>query len=60
MSVLVVGASGAVGGAVVEGLVGRGVEVRAASRSPERFAAPVAGFRRGGRPAGAGFLPLPL
>lgn len=40
MSVLVVGASGAVGGAVVEGLVGQGVEVRAASRSPERLQLP--------------------
>lgn len=40
MSVLVVGASGAVGGAVVEGLVGQGVEVRAASRRPERLRLP--------------------
>lgn len=40
MSVLVVGASGAVGGAVVEGLLERGVEVRASSRTPDRWAWP--------------------
>ncbi|MDQ1206075.1 SDR family oxidoreductase [Microbacterium sp. SORGH_AS_0862] len=40
MSVLVVGASGAVGGAVVEGLLERGAEVRATSRSPEKLTLP--------------------
>ncbi|WP_348788936.1 NAD(P)H-binding protein [Leifsonia sp. NPDC080035] len=40
MSVLVVGASGAVGGAVVTGLMARGVEVRASSRTPEKLALP--------------------
>jgi uncharacterized protein YbjT (DUF2867 family) len=40
MSVLVVGASGGVGGAVVAGLFERGVEVRAASRNPSRLVMP--------------------
>ncbi|WP_460524318.1 SDR family oxidoreductase [Humibacter antri] len=40
MSVLVVGASGAVGGAVVAGLLERGVEVRVTSRTPEKLALP--------------------
>ncbi|TFH68206.1 NAD(P)H-binding protein [Cellulomonas sp. HD19AZ1] len=40
MVVLVVGASGAVGGAVVAGLLERGVEVRATSRTPERLSLP--------------------
>lgn len=38
MSVVVVGASGAVGGRVVAGLVDQGVEVRAISRHPEKLA----------------------
>ncbi|MBN9176841.1 MAG: NAD(P)H-binding protein [Microbacterium sp.] len=37
MSVLVVGASGSVGSAVVTGLVERGVEVRASSRTPQKL-----------------------
>ena len=40
MSVLVVGASGAVGGQVVAGLVARGEQVRATSRDPRRLALP--------------------
>lgn len=40
MPVLVVGASGAVGGAVVDGLLKRGVEVRATSRAPENLSLP--------------------
>lgn len=40
MTVLVVGASGAVGSAVVAGLLERGVEVRASSRTPERLGLP--------------------
>lgn len=40
MSVLVVGASGAVGGAVVAGLLEHGVEVRASSRTPEKLTLP--------------------
>jgi uncharacterized protein YbjT (DUF2867 family) len=40
VSVLVVGASGAVGGAVVAGLLDEGVEVRATSRTPEKLALP--------------------
>ncbi|WP_144764972.1 NAD(P)H-binding protein [Curtobacterium sp. 9128] len=40
MSVLVVGASGAVGGAVVAGLSERGEEVRASSRTPEKLTWP--------------------
>lgn len=40
MTVLVVGASGSIGGAVVTGLLGRGAEVRASSRTPERLALP--------------------
>jgi len=40
MSVLVVGASGAVGGTVVSGLLGRGERVRATSRTPEKLALP--------------------
>jgi uncharacterized protein YbjT (DUF2867 family) len=40
MSVLVVGASGAIGGAVVAGLIEHGVEVRATSRNPEKLALP--------------------
>jgi len=40
MSVLVVGASGAVGGAVVAGLLDRGERVRATSRTPEKLALP--------------------
>lgn len=40
MSVLVVGASGAVGSAVVEGLQARGEEVRATSRTPEKLSLP--------------------
>lgn len=37
MSVLVVGASGAVGGAVVAGLLKQGMEVRASSRTPKKL-----------------------
>ena len=40
MSVLVVGASGAIGGAVVAGLLERGEEVRASSRTPEKLSLP--------------------
>ncbi|MCI0157853.1 NAD(P)H-binding protein [Leifsonia shinshuensis] len=40
MSVLVVGASGAIGGAVVSGLLERGEEVRASSRTPEKLTLP--------------------
>lgn len=40
MSVLVMGASGAIGGAVLRGLLERGVEVRATSRTPERLSLP--------------------
>lgn len=40
MSVLVVGASGAIGGAVVAGLRDARVEVRASSRTPEKLALP--------------------
>ncbi len=40
MSVLVVGASGAVGGAVVAGLREQAMEVRASSRTPEKLALP--------------------
>lgn len=40
MPVLVVGASGAVGSAVVEGLLARGAEVRATSRTPEKLSLP--------------------
>lgn len=40
MSVLVVGASGAVGGLVVAGLLERGEQVRATSRDPRRLALP--------------------
>ncbi len=40
MSVLVVGASGAVGGAVVGGLLEQGEEVRASSRTPEKLRLP--------------------
>ncbi|SCQ66133.1 NmrA family protein [Propionibacterium freudenreichii] len=40
MSVLVVGASGAIGGAVVGGLLERGEEVRASSRTPEKLTLP--------------------
>lgn len=40
MSVLVVGASGAVGGAVVAGLLDRGQRVRATSRTPLKLALP--------------------
>lgn len=40
MSVLVVGASGAVGGAVVAGLLERGEDVRATSRTPEKLSLP--------------------
>jgi len=40
MSVLVVGASGAVGGAVVAGLLDRGERVRATSRTPQKLALP--------------------
>lgn len=40
MSVVVVGASGAVGGAVVAGLLAQGAQVRATSRSPERLTLP--------------------
>lgn len=40
MPILVVGASGAVGGAVVAGLLERGVEVNATSRSPEKLSLP--------------------
>lgn len=40
MSVLVVGASGAVGGAVVAGLVAQGVPVRATSRDPGKLVLP--------------------
>lgn len=40
MSVLVVGASGAVGGAVVEGLLARGAQVRATSRTPQKLSLP--------------------
>lgn len=40
MSVLVMGASGAIGGAVLRGLQGRGMEVRATSRTPERLSLP--------------------
>lgn len=38
MSVVVIGASGAVGGAVVEGLLAQGTEVRATSRNPQMLA----------------------
>jgi len=38
MSILVVGASGAVGGAVVAGLLDRGERVRATSRTPQKLA----------------------
>jgi len=41
MSILVVGASGAVGGAVVAGLLDRGERVRATSRTPQKLALPV-------------------
>lgn len=40
MSVLVVGASGAIGGAVVRGLLALGIEVRASSRTPEKLNLP--------------------
>lgn len=40
MAVLVVGASGAIGGAVVTGLLERGEEVRASSRTPEKLTLP--------------------
>lgn len=40
MSVVVVGASGAVGGAVVAGLLQQGVQVVATSRQPQRLALP--------------------
>ncbi len=40
MSVLVVGASGAIGGLVVAGLAAQGVSVRATSRNPEKLALP--------------------
>lgn len=40
MSVLIVGASGAVGGAVVAGLLDRGERVRATSRTPQKLALP--------------------
>jgi uncharacterized protein YbjT (DUF2867 family) len=40
MSILVVGASGAVGGAVVAGLLDRGERVRATSRTPEKLTLP--------------------
>lgn len=40
MSILVVGASGAVGGAVVAGLLDRGERVRATSRTPRKLALP--------------------
>ncbi|EPD83627.1 hypothetical protein HMPREF1529_03009 [Microbacterium sp. oral taxon 186 str. F0373] len=40
MTVVVVGASGAVGGAVLAGLWERGVDVRATSRHPEKLAVP--------------------
>lgn len=40
MSVLVVGASGAVGGAVVAGLLDRGERVRATSRTPQKLVLP--------------------
>ena len=40
MSILVVGASGAVGGAVVAGLLDRGERVRATSRTPQKLALP--------------------
>lgn len=40
MSVLVVGASGAVGGAVVAGLLDRGAQVRATSRTPRALSLP--------------------
>lgn len=40
MSILVVGASGAVGGAVVAGLLDRGESVRATSRTPQKLALP--------------------
>lgn len=40
MSVLVVGASGGVGGAVVAGLLARGEDVRASSRAPQKLALP--------------------
>jgi len=40
MSILVVGASGAVGGAVVAGLLDRGERVRAISRTPQKLALP--------------------
>lgn len=40
MSVLVVGASGAIGGAVVAGLLEKNVDVRASSRTPEKLALP--------------------
>lgn len=40
MAVLVVGASGAIGGAVVAGLLEEGVDVRASSRTPEKLSLP--------------------
>ncbi|SER53284.1 Uncharacterized conserved protein YbjT, contains NAD(P)-binding and DUF2867 domains [Propionibacterium cyclohexanicum] len=40
MTVLVVGASGSVGGGVVAGLLERGVDVRATSRTPEKLSLP--------------------
>lgn len=40
MSILVVGASGGIGGAVVEELAARGESVRASSRHPERLSLP--------------------
>lgn len=40
MSILVVGASGSVGGAVVDGLLERGIEVRATSRTPGKLSLP--------------------
>lgn len=40
MSILVVGASGAVGGAVVAGLLDHGERVRATSRTPQKLALP--------------------
>ncbi|GIT78613.1 nucleotide-diphosphate-sugar epimerase [Leifsonia sp. LS1] len=40
MAVLVVGASGAIGGAVVAGLIERGVDVRASSRTPAKLSLP--------------------
>lgn len=42
MSVLVMGASGTIGGSVLQGLLERGVEARATSRTPERLTLPAA------------------